>query len=82
MWVTEREAAAMYARASLKWYGVTRAEAVAQSMARKLGKAGDLKGVRAWRLVAEELVRIKQDMRLRPAGHDDSRTQDARCASL
>jgi hypothetical protein len=58
MWdVTEREAAAMYARASLKWYGVARAASVARTMERKLGKKGDLKGVRAWRLVAEELVR-------------------------
>ena len=80
MWVTEREAAAMYARASLKWYGATKAEAVAHSMARKLGKAGDLKGVRAWRLVAEELVRIKQETRSRPLGDDDSGTQDARRA--
>ena len=80
MWVSEREAAAMYARASLKWYGATKAEAVAQSMARKLGKTGDLKGVRAWRLVAEELVRIKQETRLQPPGDDHSRTQDARRA--
>jgi hypothetical protein len=82
MWVTEREAAAMYARASLKWYGATKAEAVAHSMTRKLGKAGDLKGVRAWRLVAEELVRMTQDMRLRPDGDDDARIEDARRASL
>jgi hypothetical protein len=82
MRVTEREAAAIYAKASLKWYGATKAEAVAHSMASKLGKAGDLKGVRAWRMVAEELVRIKQDMRLRPAGDDDSRTPGARRASL
>ena len=56
MWVvTEREAAAMYARASLKWYG-PRACSVARSMVRKFGKKGDLKGVRAWRLVADELA--------------------------
>ena len=60
MWtVTEREAAAMYARASLKWYGTSRAITVAPSMARKLGQKGDLKGVRAWRLVAQELVRLE-----------------------
>jgi len=57
--VTEREAASMYARASLKWYGVARAASVARAMERKLGKKGDLKGVRAWRLVAEELVRLE-----------------------
>ena len=60
MWVvTEREAAAMYARASVKWYGAARAASVARAMERKFGKKGDLKGVRAWRLVAEELVRLK-----------------------
>jgi len=60
MWVvSEREAAAMYARASVKWYGAARAASVAGAMARKLGKRGDLKGVRAWRLVAEELVRLE-----------------------
>jgi hypothetical protein len=49
----------MYARASLKWYGVVRAASVARTMERKFGKKGDLKGVRAWRLVAEELVRLE-----------------------
>ena len=58
MWVTEQEACAIYAKASLKWYG-PRAYSVARSMVRKLGKKGDLKGVRAWRLVAEELVRLE-----------------------
>ena len=36
-----------------------RAASVAGAMARKFGKKGDLKGVRAWRLVAEELVRLE-----------------------
>ena len=57
MWVvTEREAAAMYARACLSWYGHQRANSVARSMVRKLIMAGDLKGLKAWRLVSEELV--------------------------
>jgi hypothetical protein len=57
MWVvTEREAAAMYARACLSWYGHHRAKSVAHSMVRKLSKQGDLKGVKAWRLVSEELL--------------------------
>jgi hypothetical protein len=60
MWtVTEHEAAAMYARASLKWFGAARARSVARSMVRKLGQKGDLKGARIWRLVAEELGRIE-----------------------
>jgi hypothetical protein len=60
---TKHEAAAMYARASLKWYGAPRAKSVAGSMVRKLGKQGDLKGVRAWRLVSEELIRIEREQR-------------------
>jgi len=60
MWVvTEREAAAMYARASVKWYGAAQAASVAGAMARKFRKKGDLKGVGAWRLVAEELLRLE-----------------------
>ena len=60
MWsVTEHEAAAMYARASLKWYGAARAKSVARSMVRKLGQKGDLKGARTWRLVAQEIGRVE-----------------------
>src|SRR5271157_2201802 len=67
MWiVAEREAAAIYAKASLSWYGRQRARSVAHSMIRKLGKKGDLKGVRAWRLVSEELVRIERGQQLSP----------------
>jgi hypothetical protein len=75
MWVvTEREAAAMYARACLSWYGCHRAKSVAQSMARKLSKAGDLKGVKAWRLVLEELVRLEREQRI--VQRDPANTQD------
>jgi hypothetical protein len=67
MWImSEREAAAIYAKACLKWYGAARAHAVARSMAKKLGQRGDLKGVRAWRLVAKELTRLEQDRQQTP----------------
>ena len=60
MWVvTEREAAAMYARASLKWYG-PRARSVARSMISKMAKTGDLKGLRVWRLVFEQIAEAEQ----------------------
>jgi hypothetical protein len=73
MWIiSEREAAAMYAKASLKWYGAARARSVAHSMVRKFGKNGDLKGARVWRLVAEELVRTERERQLSPAVQEDS----------
>jgi hypothetical protein len=60
MWVvTEREAAAMYARASLKWYG-PRARSVASSMISKMAEQGDLKGMRIWRLISEQLPEAEQ----------------------
>ena len=67
MWVvSEREAAAMYARASLSWYGHQRAKSVAHSMVRKLSKKGDLKGVKAWRLVSAELLRLERERMSHP----------------
>jgi hypothetical protein len=66
MWITERESAAMYARASVKWYGAARAQSVARSIIRKLAKQGDLRGVKTWRLVSEELVRIERERQLSP----------------
>ena len=75
MWtVTEREAAAMYARACLSWYGRHRAKSVAHSMVRKISTTGDLKGVRAWWLVSEELLRLEQD-RMRHSLRSDIRAQ-------
>jgi hypothetical protein len=75
MWVvTERQAAGMYARASLTWYGHQRAKCVAHSMVRKLSKKGDLKGVKAWRLVSEELLRLEQE-RMRHPLQPDLRAQ-------
>jgi hypothetical protein len=54
MWVSERDAAAIYARVATKWYG-RRARSVALATIQKLSRKGDVKGVNAWRLVCEEL---------------------------
>jgi hypothetical protein len=59
MWVSEREAAAIYARAATKWYG-PRARTIALSTIEKLSRQGDLKGVKARRLVHEELLVLEQ----------------------
>jgi hypothetical protein len=75
MWVvTERDAAAVYARASLSWYGRKRAKSVAHSMVRKLSKQGDLKGVKTWRLVSEELLRLEEE-RVRQPLQSNNRAQ-------
>jgi hypothetical protein len=54
MLVTEREAAAMYARACRSWYGA-KAEVVVQAKIRKLRARKDRKGVKAWLDVASAL---------------------------
>ncbi len=59
MWVSEREAAAIYAKAATKWYG-PRARSVALSTIEKLNQKGDLKGVQAWRLVHQQLVALER----------------------
>jgi hypothetical protein len=59
MWVSERDAAAIYAKAATKWYG-PRARSVALATIRKLSLKGDLKGVEVWRLVCEELHSLEQ----------------------
>ena len=71
MWVSEREAAAIYARAATKWYG-PRARTIALSTIEKLSRKGDLKGVKAWRIVHEELLvlersRVSDDRLLNPS---------------
>src|SRR5262245_2331651 len=58
MFITEEEAAAMYARACRSWYGV-RANSVVHSQIRKLMAKGDGKGVKAWQLVARALGSLK-----------------------
>ena len=59
MWVSERDAAAIYAKAATKWYG-PRARSVALAAIQKLSRKGDVKGVKAWRLVCEELHSLEQ----------------------
>jgi hypothetical protein len=59
MWVSERDAAAIYAKAATKWYG-PRARSVALATIQKLSRRGDVKGVKAWRQVCEELYSLKQ----------------------
>src|SRR6516165_4910212 len=56
MFVTEDEAAAIYARASRSWYG-PKAQSVAKSKVRSLRAKGDDKGVNAWQKVVEALER-------------------------
>jgi len=62
MFVTASEAAEIYAKASLKWYG-PRAHSVAHSMVRKLNKKGDAKGVRAWQEVSHQLAKLENPAR-------------------
>jgi hypothetical protein len=54
MVVTERDAAAMYARACRAWYG-RRAPRVVKDTIKQLRAKNDEAGVRMWSLVAEEL---------------------------
>jgi hypothetical protein len=69
MWVVaEREAATIYARVCVSLYGHHRAKSVAHSRVRKLSTKGDLKAVKAWRLVSDELLRLEQE-RMRGARH-------------
>jgi hypothetical protein len=56
MFVTEDEAAAIYARASRSWYG-PKAKSVAKSKVRSLRAKGDDKGVIAWQRVVDSLER-------------------------
>ena len=58
MFVTDEEAAVIYARACRSWYG-NRAEAVVKSKVRALMGKGDRKGVKAWQQVARALESLK-----------------------
>ena len=60
MFVTEEEAAAMYARWCWSWYGV-RAKSVVKSKIRALMAKGDRKGVKAWQDVAHALENKNAD---------------------
>ena len=54
MFVSDEEAAAMYARWCRNWYGVN-AKSVVKSKIRTLMAKRDRKGVRAWQQVADAL---------------------------
>jgi len=56
LFVTEDQAAEMYARACRGWYGA-RAQSVVGSKIQALKAKGDHEGVEAWRRVARALVR-------------------------
>ena len=64
MFVTEEDAAAMYARACRSWYG-PKAKSVAKSRIRALRAKSDHKGVNAWQKVAAALERDEKAQRLR-----------------
>jgi hypothetical protein len=81
MRVSEREAAAIYAKAAMKWYG-PRARSVALSTIQKLDQKGDSRGVTAWRLVHEHLLALEAS---RVAHHQQpslSMHSDAACANI
>jgi hypothetical protein len=59
MWVSERDAAAIYAKAATSWYG-TRARSVAPSTIQKPSQRDDLRGVETWRRVQQELLVLEQ----------------------
>jgi len=54
MFVTDEDAAAMYARACRSWYGV-KAKSVVNSQIQKMIAKGDRTGVEAWQRVARAL---------------------------
>jgi hypothetical protein len=58
MYVSEQEAAAMYARACQAWYG-ERANQVVATRIKQLRRKGDLGGVRAWTQVSAELSKLQ-----------------------
>jgi hypothetical protein len=61
IFVTEEEAAAIYARACRSWYGI-KADSVVNSQIRALMARGDRKGVAAWRRVAGALKPLPDDL--------------------
>jgi hypothetical protein len=59
MYVSEQDAAAMYARACLAWYR-GRASHVVATQIKHLQKIGDRGGVKAWSQVAAELSEVQR----------------------
>jgi hypothetical protein len=72
MFVTEEEAAAIYAKACRSWYGA-RANSVVHSQIKRLMAKGDCKGVKAWQQVARALEDLSTDP---PEDEADSRSTD------
>jgi len=66
MYVSEQEAAAMYARACQAWYGERAVEVVTTRIKQLRGK-GDLGGVRAWTQVSAELSQLQSSQKKRTA---------------
>ena len=60
MFVTEEEAAAIYAKACRSWYGA-RAGSLVHSPVKKLMAKGDGKGVKAWQQVARALENLSAE---------------------
>jgi hypothetical protein len=60
MFVTEEEAATIYAKACRSWYGA-RAASVVHSQVKKLMAKGDGKGVKAWQQVARALESLSAE---------------------
>ena len=76
MFVTEEEAAAMYARWCRNWYGVA-AKSVVKSKIRTLVAKGDRKGVKAWQQVANAL----ESQRIETVDEDSRRNVRRACRS-
>ena len=60
MFVTEEEAATIYAKACRSWYGV-RAASVVHAQVKKLMAKGDGNGVKAWQQVARALESLSAE---------------------
>jgi hypothetical protein len=60
MYATIDEAALIYARACMAWYG-KRALCVARQQVRVLQGRGDKRGVEAWSKVAEKIAQTQSD---------------------
>ncbi len=59
MYLSEDDAATVYARACQSWYG-KRASRIVKDQIAHLKRLGDAKGVQAWSRVSEKLSRIKR----------------------
>jgi hypothetical protein len=64
MHLSEQDAAAIYARACLSWYGGKAAQIV-RAQIKHLRRTGDESGVKAWSQVAAQLSKAHQNRRIR-----------------